>query len=97
MALGHHVGDGGEGLSAGERRRVAIARALLRVDAGSAWMILDEPTAGLDADTEASVIETLRGSGTGVLVVTHRPAVMEAADRVITMERAEDRMSEVAR
>lgn len=97
MELEHHVGDGGEGLSAGERRRVATARALLRVDAGAEWMILDEPTAGLDSDTEATVIETLRGSGTGVLVVTHRPAVMDAADRVIVMDRVADRLSEVAR
>lgn len=81
-----HVGDRGEGLSAGERRRVALARALLRIDAGARWLVLDEPTAGLDVDTEATVIESLRRSGTGTLVVTHRPALIDAADRVIAME-----------
>lgn len=80
-----HVGDRGEGLSAGERRRVALARALVRLDAGARWLILDEPTAGLDADTEATVIATLRATGTGALVVTHRPAVIDAADRVVAL------------
>ena len=79
-----HVGDDGEGLSAGERRRVALARALVRIRLGGArFLILDEPTAGLDADTEAHVIDTVRATGAGVLVVSHRPAVLAAADRVV--------------
>nr|WP_231980477.1 ATP-binding cassette domain-containing protein [Tessaracoccus coleopterorum] len=78
------VGDDGEGLSAGERRRVALARALVRIRVGGArFLILDEPTAGLDADTEAHVIRAVRGTGAGALVVSHRPAVLEAADRVV--------------
>ena len=79
-----HVGDDGEGLSAGERRRVALARALVRIRLGGArFLILDEPTAGLDADTEAHVIDAVRATGAGVLVVSHRPAVLAAADRVV--------------
>lgn len=80
-----HVGDDGEGLSAGERRRVALARALLRIDHGARLLVLDEPTAGLDADTEADVIRHLRATAqhAGALVVTHRPAVLAAADRVV--------------
>ncbi len=77
------VGDDGEGLSAGERRRVALARALLRIRAGARLLVLDEPTAGLDASTEAAVIGAVRRTGAGAVVVTHRPAVLEAADRVV--------------
>lgn len=81
-----HVGDDGEGLSAGERRRVALARALVRIRLGGArLLVLDEPTAGLDAATEAHVIEAVRATGTGALIVSHRPAVLAAADRVVTL------------
>lgn len=77
------VGDDGEGLSAGERRRVATARALLRIDAGARFLLLDEPTAGLDATAEATLLRSLRGSGVTVVVVSHRPAVLAEADRVV--------------
>lgn len=79
------VDDAGENLSAGEIRRIAMARALLRIDAGARLLVLDEPTAGLDSDTEAAVIAGVRRSGAGALVVTHRPAVLAAADRVIEL------------
>ncbi|MEZ5084794.1 MAG: thiol reductant ABC exporter subunit CydD [Tessaracoccus sp.] len=78
------IGDDAEGLSAGERRRVALARALLRIRTGGATtLLLDEPTAGLDSDTEAAVIDAVRSSGAGALIVSHRPAVLAAADRVV--------------
>jgi len=99
LGLTHPVGDNAEGVSAGERRRIATARALLRVgrpdgagavsgpDRGEArLLILDEPTAGLDADAEAVLLSSLRAAGVAVLVVSHRPAVLDAADRVITIE-----------
>jgi ABC-type transport system involved in cytochrome bd biosynthesis fused ATPase/permease subunit len=77
---------GGEGLSAGEVRRVALARALLRIDcAGGELLVLDEPTAGLDADAELVVLDELRRLGVGALVVSHRPAVLAAADRVVEL------------
>ncbi|MFP5416388.1 MAG: thiol reductant ABC exporter subunit CydD [Actinomycetes bacterium] len=79
------VGDDGEGLSAGERRRVATARALLRIDAGARLLLLDEPTAGLDADAEAFLLRSLRGTGVAAVVVSHRPAVLAEADRVVVI------------
>ena len=78
------VGDDAEGVSAGERRRIAVARALLRVRRGGiSLLVLDEPTAGLDTDTEAGLLESLRGLDVAALVVSHRPAVLAEADRVV--------------
>lgn len=85
MDAARGVGDDGEGLSAGERRRVATARALLRIDAGADLLLLDEPTAGLDADAEAALLRGLRGTGVAAIVVSHRPAVLVEADRVVTI------------
>lgn len=78
------VREGTTDLSAGERRRLAVARALVRVRTGSAWLVLlDEPTAGLDAEHEATVLRTLRASGATVVVVSHRPDSVAAADRIV--------------
>ena len=69
--------------------RIAVARALLRVTLGRAkLLVLDEPTAGLDADTEADLLHSLRALGVAALVVTHRPAVLAEADRVVRLEPA---------
>lgn len=86
IPLDKRVDDDAEGLSAGERRRVALARALVRVEqAGAGLLVLDEPTAGLDATTEATVLDAVRASGASVLVVTHRRNVIEAADTVVEL------------
>lgn len=86
LGLAKTVSDDAEGLSAGERRRVALARALARVELGGAGLlVLDEPTAGLDADTEQTVLDAVRASGASVLVVSHRPQVLNQADRVVTV------------
>ena len=85
VELDRTVGEGGNGLSAGQRRRVAVARALLTE---RPVLLLDEPTAGLDADTEAQVLASVRElarDGHLVLMVAHRPAVLAAADRVVTL------------
>lgn len=83
LDLDKPVGDEAEGLSDGEARRVGLARALLRLESGAGLLLLDEPTAGLDADTEARLLATLRERRATVLVVTHRPAVMAACDRLV--------------
>lgn len=86
LGLAKTVSDDAEGLSAGERRRVALARALARVELGGAGLlVLDEPTAGLDADTEQTVLDAVRASGASVLVVSHRPQVLDQADRVVAV------------
>ena len=87
IPLNKRIDDDAEGLSAGERRRVALARALVRVEQAEAGLlVLDEPTAGLDADTEATVLEAVRASGASVLVVSHRRNLIAAADVVVDLE-----------
>lgn len=76
------VGEGGRGLSGGEARRVALARAFLR---DAPLVLLDEPTANLDRDSEAAVLDAIDQlrRGRTVLIATHSPAVIRRADRVI--------------
>ncbi len=78
------VGDGGRSLSAGERRRIALARAFLRA---APLLVLDEPTADLDPESEAVVavaLERLRGERT-ILLITHREELARVADRVAVL------------
>jgi ABC-type bacteriocin/lantibiotic exporter with double-glycine peptidase domain len=78
------VGERGRALSAGERQRVALARALLLEPA---VLVLDEPTAALDADAEAHVMRgfehAMRGRTT--IIITHRPEVARCAGRVLEL------------
>ncbi len=78
------LGDRGAGLSAGERQRVALARAFLR---DAPLLLLDEPTANLDGETEREVVGTIRrlAEGRTVVLVAHRPALIGMADRVLSL------------
>ncbi|SNY49209.1 ATP-binding cassette, subfamily C, CydCD [Paractinoplanes atraurantiacus] len=79
------LGERGAGVSAGQRHRLALAALLHRAGAEPVTLLLDEPTAHLDATTEQLVIDRLRTAarlGSAVLVVAHRPALLAAADRI---------------
>lgn len=76
------LGEDGTGLSAGQRQRLALARAFL---ADRPLLLLDEPTAALDGETEATIVPAIRrlAAGRTVLLVIHRPALLSVADRVV--------------
>jgi ATP-binding cassette subfamily C protein CydD len=84
------LGVGGAGISGGQAQRVALARAIYRMRAENCpVLILDEPTSALDDATEARVVACLRSiaaGGTAVLAISHRAAVVAAADDVLSME-----------
>ncbi|WP_445277674.1 thiol reductant ABC exporter subunit CydD [Streptomyces sp. DSM 41033] len=85
--MGTELGEDGAGLSAGQRQRLALARAFL---ADRPLLLLDEPTASLDGETEAGIVDAVRrlAEGRTVLLVVHRPALLAVADRVVTLEPA---------
>src|SRR5881396_543178 len=87
LPLGYEtlVGDGGRPLSAGESRRIALARAFVR---NAPLVILDEPTADLDRTTAGVVAESVERlrSGRMVLLIAHRPELVEHADRIVRLD-----------
>lgn len=80
----HRLGDGGSGLSQGQRQRLTLARALARP---APVLLLDEPTAALDEATEQRVLTGIRrlAAGRTVLLVTHRSAPIALADQVVQL------------
>lgn len=87
LGLDTPVGPNGERLSGGERRRLGLARAYLR---DAPWLVLDEPTEGLDTTTEAQVLDRLQNRlaalGQGLILVSHRAPPMALCDRSIRVE-----------
>ena len=82
---GSMVGTRGEALSGGQRQRIAIARAVIR---NSPILVLDEPTAALDANSEHLVIEALRRlmKGRTVIMIAHRLSTLVDADKIIVIK-----------
>lgn len=80
------LGENADRLSGGERRRLGLARAYLR---DAPWLVLDEPTEGLDSETEARVLDGLlrriASRRQGLILVSHRSAPTALCDRVINL------------
>jgi ATP-binding cassette subfamily C protein CydC len=79
------LGEGGRQLSGGEQRRLGIARALLH---DAPFMLLDEPTEGLDADTEQQILSLLRQScqHKTLIMITHRLTGLQHMDSICVMD-----------
>jgi len=85
MGFDMPVGEGGEGLSGGQRQAVAIARALLR---NTPVLLLDEPSAHMDHSTEQAFNRALAADlgGRTLLLVTHKPAMLNLVERLVVIE-----------
>ena len=83
--LGHWFAGGVE-LSVGQWQRIALSRAFMRRDADI--LVLDEPTASLDAEAEALVFERFRALASGriAIVVSHRFSSVRMADRIVVLD-----------
>ena len=80
------LADRGEGLSGGQRQGIAMARALV---GSPPILVFDEPTSAVDTDTEARLMMNLRKEfeGRTLIVITHRPSLLNLVSRVILMSR----------
>ena len=85
QGYGSLVGERGDTLSGGQRQRIGIARAVIR---NSPVMILDEPTAALDTESEKLVIEGLERlmKGRTVIMIAHRLSTLKDADKIIVLK-----------
>jgi ABC-type multidrug transport system fused ATPase/permease subunit len=79
------LGERGTKLSTGQRQRLSIARAVLK---DAPILVLDEPTASLDAETELAVMRNLAtwGAGRAIFLITHRLSTIRRADRIVVLE-----------
>jgi ABC-type multidrug transport system fused ATPase/permease subunit len=85
LGLDHRIEENGEGLSAGEKQKLSIARALLR---RPRLLILDEPTANIDDESERDITECLSRlkARCTVVIVSHRPGALRNADRTLSLD-----------
>ena len=88
LGLHHEIKDGGLGVSVGQAQRLAIARALLRK---GDLLLLDEPTASLDAQSENLVLHALNEASQyqTTLMITHRIEDLKQCDQIFVMQRGE--------
>ena len=82
------LGERGGKLSSGQRQRLSLARAIVR---NTPILILDEPTAALDAETELDVMQNLRqwGKDKVVFLITHRVGTIRDADQIVFLEQGQ--------
>ena len=82
------LGRSGDTLSVGQKQRLCIARGLIR---NTPILILDEPTAALDPQTENALVQALRDASRGrlVIVIAHRLSTIRRADRIVFLEEGE--------
>jgi len=88
LPLGYdtRIGDGSFSLSGGQRQRIGLARALY---GKPRFIVLDEPNSNLDADGEralANAIETMRADGAIIILIAHRPSIMQRADKLMILQ-----------
>jgi len=77
------IGDMGSVLSGGQRQRVLLARALYQ---DPQVLFLDEGTANLDVETETAIVDIIKALPISCVIVAHRPAFLQASDRIIRIE-----------
>ncbi|TCZ57954.1 type I secretion system permease/ATPase [Roseicella aquatilis] len=80
------IGDGGQHLSGGQRQLVGLARAMF---GQPKLIVLDEPNSNLDGDSEATLtqaLERLKAQGTTVVLVSHRPTLVQGVDKVLLLK-----------
>lgn len=85
QGYGLHVSERGSSLSGGQRQSISVARALLR---NPNILVMDEPTSSMDTQSEALLVMRLKAllPGRTIVVITHRPTLLELVDRLIVMD-----------